>query len=281
MRTRPASDPDRIAQAAQLAMLLEVSASPKPGNVDRCHDYPDTGYEDFLASSVAVYPVFKEAAEVRRGIGKFIFEAVAASKKWHEGGNTHFGAFILLIPLIMAEGDRKVATELVESTDWQDAIEFYRAFKIGNVRAGHVNDLDLGSQESLERIENEKLPLFDIFKISQSYDSISAEWIDGFERSFRYAEILRENVKKLGRNDGIVMTFLQMLSDHPDTFIAMKFGTDIAVEISKTASCLIKRFDREKIASFDEDLIARRINPGSTADTIIASLFIALIRGWL
>ncbi|MFQ6121147.1 MAG: triphosphoribosyl-dephospho-CoA synthase, partial [Methanosarcinales archaeon] len=28
-----------IARCAQLAMILEVSATPKPGNVDRDHDY--------------------------------------------------------------------------------------------------------------------------------------------------------------------------------------------------------------------------------------------------
>ena len=274
-------EPERIAQAAQLAMLFEVSASPKPGNVDRCHDYPDTGYEDFLASTVAVYPVLQKAAEGGLGVGKLIFDAVSESRRWHKGGNTHFGAFILIIPLVMAGGDRKKVTELVKSTDWQDAVDFYRAFSIAGVRVGKVNDLNLGSQESLDRIRDEKLALFDIFKISASYDSVSGEWINGFERSFKYARIIADNIKKLGTNDGIVMTFLKMLSDHPDTFISMKHGLDVADTVSKSASELTKKFDRERIALFDEDLIGRGINPGSTADHIIASLFIALVRGWI
>ncbi len=29
----------KLAELAQLAMMLEVTAIPKPGNVDRCHDY--------------------------------------------------------------------------------------------------------------------------------------------------------------------------------------------------------------------------------------------------
>ncbi|OFV67952.1 MAG: Triphosphoribosyl-dephospho-CoA synthetase [Candidatus Syntrophoarchaeum caldarius] len=281
MRKKPESDPDLIAQAAQLAMLLEVSASPKAGNVDRCHDYPDTRYEDFLASSVAVYPVFRKAALKDTGVGKLIFEAVEASKRWHTGGNTHFGAFILLIPLVMAGGVQDLAKEIVRGTGWQDAIDFYRAFAIAGVRVGKVNDLNLGSQESLDRIREEKITLFDIFKISSSYDSVSAEWINGFERSFKYAWIVGTNVREYGMNDGIVLTFMQLLAEYPDTFIAMKSGNETALDISATASKLACEFDLDKIRSFDEELIERGINPGATADMIIASIFIALIKGWL
>ncbi len=55
-------DPDRVAQCAQLAMLFELSASPKPGNVDRCHDFSDIGFHHFLVSAVSAYPVFRAAA---------------------------------------------------------------------------------------------------------------------------------------------------------------------------------------------------------------------------
>jgi triphosphoribosyl-dephospho-CoA synthase len=101
-RDRPAS---HIARCAQLAMLLEVSASPKPGNIDRDHDYEDTRYEHFLASAVGVHPVMEEAARSNAGLGHLIRDAVCQSVSWQSGGNTHFGAFILLIPLAMAAGN--------------------------------------------------------------------------------------------------------------------------------------------------------------------------------
>ena len=94
-----------IARCAQLAMLLEVSASPKPGNVDREHNYPDTCFEHFMASSVSVYPVLELAARSRSGIGALLRNAVCESSAWQRGGNTHFGAFLLLIPLSMAAGE--------------------------------------------------------------------------------------------------------------------------------------------------------------------------------
>lgn len=74
-----------VARCAQLAMLLEVSASPKPGNVDKEHNYPDTCFEHFVASSVSVYPVLELAARSSSGIGTLIRSAVRESSAWQQG----------------------------------------------------------------------------------------------------------------------------------------------------------------------------------------------------
>ena len=37
--SRPTVSPASLAEQAQFAMLLEVTARGKPGNIDRCHDY--------------------------------------------------------------------------------------------------------------------------------------------------------------------------------------------------------------------------------------------------
>ena len=50
-----------IATCARLACVLEVSA-PKPGNVNRLHDFEDTRFDDFLASGIALGNVCEEAA---------------------------------------------------------------------------------------------------------------------------------------------------------------------------------------------------------------------------
>ncbi|HPR67380.1 MAG TPA: triphosphoribosyl-dephospho-CoA synthase, partial [Methanothrix sp.] len=47
------TSPDRVAQAAQLAMLIELSSSPKPGNVDRGHDFEEIKFHHFLISAVS------------------------------------------------------------------------------------------------------------------------------------------------------------------------------------------------------------------------------------
>ena len=65
---------DLVGRCASLAALLEVSAYPKPGNVHRTRDFPDTKYEHFLAGSVAMGPAMSglavrgfDAAEGRIG----------------------------------------------------------------------------------------------------------------------------------------------------------------------------------------------------------------------
>ena len=40
------------AENAQLALLLEVTGTPKPGNVDRHRDYPELRFEHFAAGAV-------------------------------------------------------------------------------------------------------------------------------------------------------------------------------------------------------------------------------------
>ena len=42
---------DHVSRCLQLAILLEVSAYPKPGNVHRTADFQETDYEHFLASA--------------------------------------------------------------------------------------------------------------------------------------------------------------------------------------------------------------------------------------
>jgi len=52
-----------VAQNAELAFLLEVTSTPKPGNVDRRHEYDDLRFEHFLAGAVGARPGFDLAAD--------------------------------------------------------------------------------------------------------------------------------------------------------------------------------------------------------------------------
>ena len=98
------NSPDRTAQCAVLAMLFELSSSPKPGNVDRCHDFSDIGFHHFLASAVSSYPVFRKAACGQGRPGSLILEGVQAWKDWNLNSNTHFGSLVLMIPIALAAG---------------------------------------------------------------------------------------------------------------------------------------------------------------------------------
>jgi len=284
-------DEDQVARSAQLALLLEVSAYPKPGNVDRTHDFIDTSYEQFLASSVAVYPVLREAAMRKgRGVGKLIRKGVEESVKWQHGGNTHFGALLLLIPLAMAAGAsdscatpvlKYRASEIMQNTDVEDAIELYRAFPMAKVKVRRdVAELDVMNEASLEEIRNKQLSLFDILTISAPYDLISRELVGGFEKTFRYAALIADFIRDKPLNEAITHAYLNLLAEEEDTFVKMKFGAEKSRYVKERAKGIVDRgYRREELEEFDHELIIAGINPGSSADLIVAALFIAILQG--
>lgn len=284
------NNPSHIARCAQLAMILEVSATPKPGNIDRDHNYTDTRFEHFLASAVGVYPILEKAASSRSGVGSLIREAVLESSRWQKGGNTHFGAFLLLIPLVIAAGRCKnkkclkaQVQKVIRETTVEDAVELYMAFSRAKVKVKPVDDLSLGEPASLDKIRERGLTLFKLMEISSGYDMIAEEWTNGFQKTFECASSIKDKVRKYGINDSVVLAFMELLSRNRDTFIQTKFDSKKAEKVSLQAKGILQKGNineiRNKIRSFDEELLRKGINPGSTADIIIAGLFVALFEG--
>lgn len=283
-----------MARSAQLAMLLEVSAYPKPGNVDRTHDFVDTRYEHFLASSVAAYPILREAAargsRNERGVGELIRRGVEESVAWQSGGNTHFGALLLLVPLAMAAGAckrydgeeiKRKATEIMQNTSMADALEIYTAFPKAKVKVRReVPELDVMDEASIHEIRAKKLSLYAILTISASYDLISRELVGGFEKTFEYAALITDFAREERINDTIMHAYLRLLASEEDTFIKMKFGPEKSRYVHQKAQWIVARgYQRNEIEAFDEELIKEGLNPGSTADIIAASLFISILGG--
>ncbi|MBN2110601.1 MAG: triphosphoribosyl-dephospho-CoA synthase [Methanosarcinaceae archaeon] len=298
-----------IGRCAQLAMCLEVSASPKPGNVDRHDDYEDTRYEHFLASAIGMYPVMEEAAGRSNGTGLLIKNAVMESISWQKGGNTHFGAIILLVPLAMAAGRilkgkdtftipelTECAHDIVKNTDTTDAIDLYSCFDAAGVKVNPVEEFSLQDKQAIGEMKEKKVTLYELMEIAKEYDLIANEWISGFNRCAACAENIvagMNNEPFYGSpgadiNDVVVCTFLKTLSENEDTFITTKFDRKTSLSVSSRAGSIIQKIYnneadfyniRPLILEMDRELLEKRINPGSTADIMIAGIFIALLAG--
>jgi triphosphoribosyl-dephospho-CoA synthase len=263
----------RPAERAQLAMMLEVTAYPKPGNVDRCHDYPETHLEHFLASMIFARQALEEAGEGKGRIGEIIGHAVRDTNR-HSGGNTHFGAFILLIPLLYGK-DIPGAIAATGKTDTSDAIAFYKAFAMTSVKMNETDELDVNDPHTLTIIRDQEMTLLDIMQHSAAHDMVARQWVTGFPLVRRGADLLKETGP--GRQS-IVTMFLTLLATEPDTFIIKKHGIDVARETMLRARDVLD--GKLSVQQMDEDCIQRDINPGSIADITIASIFIALGEGW-
>jgi|Deesub1362B_J571_1020462.scaffolds.fasta_scaffold00173_33 triphosphoribosyl-dephospho-CoA synthase len=269
------------AMKAVLAMILEVSATPKPGNVDRDHDFTDTKYEHFLVSAVSSYPVFLQMVGKRRELGSWIRKLVNSSKFMRGGGNTHLGTFILISPLVMASDEKNVfqkAYEIVKKTTFEDAVDLYLAIRESGAYIPPSDTLSVYDDESVRKLREEKITMYDVLSISSKYDMISDELVSGFERVKRYSELLL-SLWDLGVNEAIVRTYLRLLSDEEDTFIVNKYGKEVAKDVRRRAREVIDDFSMSKLLEFDEHLISRGVNPGSSADIICGAIYVALLRG--
>jgi len=263
----------RTAERAQLAMMLEVCAYPKPGNVDRCHDYPETRLEHFLASTIFARSALEEAEKGVGRIGEIIGHAVQQTNI-HAGGNTHFGAFILLIPLVYG-GDIDGAKKAIERTDVSDAVAFYRAFGMTKVCINEGDELDVNDPAALRMLREREMTLLDVMAHSAPNDMVAREWVTGFSLTRRGADLLTQYGQ--GRAS-IGKMFLTLLASEPDTFIIKKHGREVAERTMAKARDVLDGY--RTVEDLDAECIALDINPGSIADITIASIFVAIGEGW-
>ena len=307
-------DEDKIASCLQLAMLLEASAYPKPGNVHRTKDFPETRFEHFLASAVVLGPTYRWAAHrgvmISRGtidsrnagLGKAIKMGVRSMMSWQRGGNTSLGTILLLTPLATATGltmtGHKLDTRcmranlkrILRSATHVDSFDVYRAISAASPGGvGSISKLDVMSPESLTRIERQRIRLLKIFEMSAKRDSVASEWVSGYRITFEigYPYFAGCIEASLDLNDAIVNTFLRILSKVPDTLIARKVGMEKARSVSLRArKCLLAggvTTDKglRLVNRLDRDLrtLNHELNPGTTADILSAVLAIALLKG--
>lgn len=267
---------------AQLALLLEVAATPKPGNVDRHREYPDLRFEHFLAGAAGARPGLERAARgARVGVA---FERAVAGMRHQSGGNTQFGAVLAVVPLVRAAADGALSSDgvraVVDATTVADAADFYAAFEHVDVAVDDPPDgleaLDVRrGADAIPALRDRELTLADVMELSAPVDGIAAEWTAGFPRTF-------EAAGRLAALDGPVTdraarVFLELLADEPDTFVETRADAETAAEVSRrAAAALAGEADPEDLA---DEFVERDINPGTTADLTAAALFVALTRG--
>ena len=268
-------------QNAELALLLEVTGTPKPGNVDRERDFSDLRFEHFIAGAVGARPGLELAADERVG---HAFERAVAGMADQSAGNTQFGALLLLAPLVAAASDGDMtpsgADRVARRTTVADAADFYRAFEHVDVAVDDppegLDDLDVRrGGDATDALRRRETTLYDVMELSADGDGVAAEWTDGFERSFEAAGWLLDDDGPVYRRAS--RAFLRLLADEEDTFVVTRNGPDVAAEATRRARAVLRgEEDAEELA---EELVERDINPGTTADLTAAALFVALERG--
>jgi triphosphoribosyl-dephospho-CoA synthase len=304
-----------ISKCLELAILLEVSAE-KPGNVNFTSGFEGTRREHFLASAVAAGPSFQEAASrgigvaenklgiSEVGLGQLIKTCAADINAWQKGGNTILGTVMLFVPIAVAAGMtptkknyafdlsllRKNIDLAVKSTTALDSVHLYEAVDIANPSGlNDAPDLDVTDPRSKERLIKENVNLYEVFKIASGYDDICSEWVHNYPVTFDLAyPYLMEQLKSKPLNTAIIHTFLKILSERPDTFIARKVGKEKAQEVSLDAKAVLElggletAKGKKSLRQFDRKLRLpkNKCNPGTTADLTAAALALCTLSGY-
>jgi triphosphoribosyl-dephospho-CoA synthase len=277
----------QIAELAQMACVLEVCA-PKPGNVNRDHDFSDTSLQDFLLSAIAVGAAFENADWL--GIGEILLQAVTDTRRLVRS-NTNLGIVLLLAPLVKAcgrEGAPQFSCENLRHTlraelralTVEDSRLAYAAIRLARPGGmGRVNEADISEEPSI--------PLLQAMVMAQSRDSVAREYATGFEITFEIGlPALREAlVQGADFSSAIVQAYLAILSRVPDTLISRKNGEQTAHRISAAANEVLRQggvfstHGRDAVMEFDRELRDpdHRLNPGTTADLTTACIFLALL----
>lgn len=280
--------PRTPAENAQLALLLEVASTPKPGNVDRRRDLPGLRFEHFLAGAVGAHDGLIAGAG-GTPVGEAFEQAVAGMSN-QSGGNTQFGALLLLVPLVKAasasdhpgETIAASAAEIVDATTVADAAAFYRAFEHVDVAVGDLPesitapDVRRGAN-AVSDLEDRGLTLSDVLAESATVDGVARECVEGFPRSIAVADAIQNGAGPV--SDRAARAFLAQLAREPDTHVAKRHGEKTAHNVMVRTQEARESDDPGLVEAFAESLVEAGINPGTTADLVAAGLFIALERG--
>jgi triphosphoribosyl-dephospho-CoA synthase len=304
-----------VSSRLELAMLLEVSIYPKPGNVHRARNHSETTFEHFLASAVACRSHFERAAEkgvlIKSGkispeqaqVGSLVRHAVISMMDSQHGGNTSLGTILLLMPIAIAAGmtftGRRLSlrrlrhdlTGILRSATGDDTVSLYEAIsqaKPGGI--GTLSELDVFDSGSKDEIIRLELNPLDVFRLAAGWDSICSEWVTSYRITFElgYPHFCRELSRTKNLNEAGVNTYLKILAEIPDTLIARKAGPEKALWVSRRAKKAVAmgglstKVGRRNVERLDDELrrYSNLLNPGATADILASILALATLSGY-
>jgi triphosphoribosyl-dephospho-CoA synthase len=283
----------QIARLAQMACIWEACA-PKPGNVNRAHNFSDTSLEDFLLSAVAIGPVFEKAAQT--GIGQMVWQSIVETRRWVKT-NTNLGLILLLAPLVKAcaslvetvdreacidlETIRRRLKDILNSLTVEDARHAYAAIRLAQPGGiGRVSQADI--------VDEPEITLLQAMTLAQDRDAVAREYATGYAITFEIGlPALKEALCQGGEfSKAIVQAFLVILKHVPDTLIARKRGLNRALQVSQQADDVLRMggaFTPQGQAALTELDRALRdethtLNPGATADLTATTIFLSLLE---
>jgi len=268
---------DVIAKAYIEACLAELEAL-KPGNVHRYADDPRHVVSDFEKSAEASAPFI---ANSELGVGERIRQAAEATADAC-GTNTNLGIILLTAPLAAAAAKNSKndlqyrLAKILMKLNKRDAREAYAGIRAANAGGlGEVPEHDVAEEASTSLLE--------AMSAAQSRDRIAWNYTHDFADIFEIGlPALTEAMDQwVEPNWALSAVFMRFLAAEPDSLIARKYGMETASEVREEAASLAEKLAgagepeqlESELLAFDRSLKERGLNPGTTADLTVATLF--------
>lgn len=269
--------PSQIEDAFVGACRAELRAI-KAGNVHIHAAGHDMDVEQFERAADAAAP---HIANPALRVGARVRLAVEASFA-AAGCNTNLGILLLCAPIAAAAEATMATTNIstrlslmLTTLDTQDAEDVYRAIS-------HANPGGLGEVATEDVSEPANVTLLEAMALAKDRDRIANAYFSNFTDVFDFAlpELAAARRVERTEEDAIANLHLKLLATFPDSHIARKYGIERAEEIRAAAAALRPRLfpltsrdARDRLLAFDASLKSERINPGTTADFVVATLF--------
>lgn len=271
---------DRISSAFLAACHAELDAL-KPGNVHRHsagHGMDVIHFE--RAAEAAAGPL----TDPSLSIGKRILRATEASFA-ATGLNTNLGIVLLCAPLAKAAAEtsfdvglrRRLDASLSALTE-HDADDAFAAIRLANPAGlGKVETGDVGATHA-------RMTLIAAMRLAAERDRIANAYVTAYADIFDFALPVFQDARALTNDIDLAVTTLHMalLAKFPDTHIARKYGDAAAAEVRQDAremkafwSPVASAKSILPLMEFDANMKSKGLNPGTTADFVVATLFVA------
>lgn len=270
---RPSLD---LAGAYRDACLAELRAL-KPGNVHVFADIGETKVADFEASAVASAPWIGQPGA---SVGARILAAIRATRE-AIGWNTNLGIVLLCAPLAAAAeagGDLRAAlATILSGLDRIDARDAFEAIRLASPGG-------LGSADRHDVHEAPTVTLREAMGEAAGRDRIARAYLTDFEDVFETGLPALRQAQAAGLDEPWCTTSVHMafLSRFADTHIERRRGREQAEAVRVRAAEIIEAgppgpASLATLLAFDAELKKGDLNPGTSADFTVATLFAAAI----
>jgi triphosphoribosyl-dephospho-CoA synthase len=275
---------DRIAAAFRAACRDELKAL-KPGNVHVFSPSRKSVASFAKSAAAAARPLAMPHARVGARILGAVEATIAAV-----GTNTNLGIILLCAPLAAAAAHhpradlRDGVSRVLTGLDRTDADLAFKA--IATAAPG-----GLGRVECHDVFAPARVDLRQAMAAAASRDRIARQYVTDFADVFSIGEATLAAAQQRRRDPtwATVAVFLGFLSGFADTHIVREHGEAVAAEVCQKArgfaDDLAHRRDPQDLMAallaWDLSLKQRSINPGTSADLTVATLFAHRLRSIL